>query len=63
MPLSYPYKQNEEDKEIPTLSFFDQSLTPFEQLPDDDDDNQSPLTDDSDLPISNTPSQNGKQPQ
>ncbi|MDE6345261.1 MAG: hypothetical protein K2L55_01160 [Muribaculaceae bacterium] len=33
MPLSYPYKQNEEDKEIPTLTIVDDTMTPFEQLP------------------------------
>lgn len=33
MPLSYPYKQNEEDKEIPVLTIIDEVLTPFEQLP------------------------------
>lgn len=37
MPLSYPYKQNEEDKEIPTLTFVDETMTPFEQLPPDND--------------------------
>lgn len=36
MALSYPYKQNEEDKEIPTLTFVDETMTPFEQLPPDD---------------------------
>lgn len=33
MPLSYPYKQNEEDKEIPVLTIIDETRTPFEQLP------------------------------
>lgn len=37
MPLSYPYKQNEEDKEIPMLTFLDETMTPFEQLPPEDD--------------------------
>ena len=37
MPLSYPYKQNEEDKEIPILTFVDETMTPFEQLPPDND--------------------------
>lgn len=36
MPLSYPYKQNEEDKEIPTLTIIDETMTPFEQLPPED---------------------------
>lgn len=37
MALSYPYRQNDEDKEIPTLTFVDETMTPFEQLPPDDD--------------------------
>ena len=38
MPLSYPYKQNEEDKEIPELIFLDETLTPFAQYPPEDTD-------------------------
>lgn len=37
MALSYPYKQNDEDKEIPMLTFVDETMTPFHQLPPDDD--------------------------
>lgn len=35
MPLSYPYKQNEEDKELPLLTIVDETMTPYEQLPPD----------------------------
>ena len=58
MPLSYPYKQNEEDKEIPTLTFFEDTLTPFEQLPDDDAEQLRHA--DTDVIPSKPSSQNGK---
>jgi len=37
MALSYPYRQNDEDKEIPTLTFVEDTMTPFVQLPPDED--------------------------
>lgn len=37
MPLSYPYKQNEEDKELPHLTLVDETLAPAEQRPPEDD--------------------------
>lgn len=44
MPLSYPYKQNEEDKEIPMLTFVDETMTPFEQLPPDEQEEATDVT-------------------
>lgn len=56
MPLSYPYKQNEEDKEIPMLTFLDETMTPFEQLPPDEQE------DDANVTSSKAPTENGKRP-
>ena len=44
MPLSYPYKQNEEDKEIPVLTIVDETLTHFEQLPPDEQEDETILS-------------------
>ena len=44
MPLSYPYKQNEEDKEISVLTIVDETLTPFEQLPPDEQEDETILS-------------------
>lgn len=33
MPLSYPYKQNDEDKEIPSLTIVEENLAPAQQFP------------------------------
>ncbi len=56
MPLSYPYKQNEEDKEIPMLTFVDETMTPFEQLPPDEQEEATDVT------SSKALSENGKRP-